>query len=503
MLKDLLNYTNEELKVKADGHKVDADIETLRTVLDAPLSIPPYQRPYMWEQKQVSQLLNDILSNKNNDGSENYRIGSLITCIDPYLADSSEIKKNIDIVDGQQRITTLLLILHCLSDSYRNELFNNLEYNHSQSYKHLKQNSVFIEGWIQSNIKSEKDEFLNYILDNCELVVVTVYNISEAFQMFDSQNGNGKELEPYNLLKAYHLSAVDGFDNQKKCDISWENAVKSRLPNGQNFDILKQLFSEQLYRSRIWSKGCDANRFTKKEIGEFKGYRTKNGIRYPYQNKTISLLMISDWIENQKDCLTKKGMIDRDGFSDNSNFFKNFMNVNQDIVDGDLFFQYIETYVAMYKRLFIEREETDPIKTFQEFYQKKCHYKGCHRDGDTYLRELFKALVFCFYDKFGISGLQPRYYKILYAFVYRIRILNKSVFYNTVVRAPIESDVRPFSVIAQAQSPDDIERLYVACTVSRDELKQVKNGALDANKRKSPSFVPDIINFFEEEHFAL
>ncbi|SMG34703.1 DUF262 domain-containing protein [Fibrobacter sp. UWB13] len=502
MLKDLLNCTDDELKKKASEHLVYADIETVQTVLEAPLLIPPYQRPYMWEQKQVSQLLNDILLNKKKGDSDHYRIGSMITCIDPSLADGSERKQSIDIVDGQQRITTLLLILRCLNPSYKNELFNNLEYNHSQSYKHLKQNSVFIEGWIQSNVENEKEEFFNYILDNCELVIVTVYNISEAFQMFDSQNGNGKELEPYNLLKAYHLSAVNGFDNQKNCDISWENAVKSRLPNGQNFDVLKQLFSEQLYRSRIWSKGCDANRFTKKEIEEFKGYRTGNGISYPYQNKTISLLMLSKWMENQKDIFTTNGMVDRDGNSDNSNFLKNFMNVNQDIVDGELFFQYIETYVAMYRKLFIDGANQGPIKDFQDFYEKYCRYKGHHRDGDTYLRELFNSLVFCFYDKFGVRGFQPRYYKMLYAFVYKIRILNKSVFYNTVVKAPIESDIRPFSIITQAQKPDDIEKMYVACTIPGNVLKQMKIEVREANKRKS-TFVPVIIEFFEKEHFTI
>ena len=491
MLKDLLNGTNEKLDDNATHHKVDANIETVQTVLEAPLSIPPYQRPYMWEKKQVEQLLNDIRYNKRHS-SEHYRIGSLITCLN---------ERHFDIVDGQQRVTTLLLILRCLKPSYRNNLFNNLQYNHSLSYKHLKQNRMIIEKWIQDNIANEKEIFFNYILNNCELVVVTVYNISEAFQMFDSQNGNGKELEPYNLLKAYHLRAIKDRDNQErqireKCHINWENAVKSSLPNGQNFDVLKQLFSEQLYKSRIWSKGNVAYRFAKKDIDEFKGF---SKIQYPYQN--ISLLMFFEWLKNQEGI--KEKLVDRDNNSDDPNFIKNFMNVNQDIVDGEIFFQYVETYVAMYKRLFLDSLHNKTLEEFQNFYNDYCFYKGYGRMGDTYLRELFKALVFCFYDKFGITKFEPRFYKILYAFVYRIRIQQSRVVYNTVAKVPIEGDIKPFNIIAQAREPKDIEKICEACMVKKSDLNQLKNDAADKSKRRSSSFVPEIINFFEKESFVL
>ena len=40
------------------------------------------------------------------------------------------------------------------------------------------------------------------------MVFIKVFDISEAFQMFDSQNGTGMPLEPYNLLKAFHLKSI-------------------------------------------------------------------------------------------------------------------------------------------------------------------------------------------------------------------------------------------------------------------------------------------------------
>ena len=66
MLEKLFKLTNEELEDNATRHKVDANIETVQTVLEAPLSIPPYQRPYMWEKKQVEQLLLTLLKVEMN-----------------------------------------------------------------------------------------------------------------------------------------------------------------------------------------------------------------------------------------------------------------------------------------------------------------------------------------------------------------------------------------------------------------------------------------------------
>ena len=40
------------------------------------------------------------------------------------------------------------------------------------------------------------------------MVEVVLQDISEAFQFFDSQNARGKDLEPHDLLKAYHLGAL-------------------------------------------------------------------------------------------------------------------------------------------------------------------------------------------------------------------------------------------------------------------------------------------------------
>src|SRR5436305_1358204 len=70
--------------------------------------IPPYQRPYSWQTENVQQLMEDLWSAYKSDDSE-YFIGSLITI-------EREKDRLYDVVDGQQRLTTLNLLFARLRD---------------------------------------------------------------------------------------------------------------------------------------------------------------------------------------------------------------------------------------------------------------------------------------------------------------------------------------------------------------------------------------------------
>jgi hypothetical protein len=72
--------------------------------------IPPYQRPYAWEQEQVEELLSDLLDAMDNgsDGSV-YFLGSIVLIKSPNQPPAK-------VVDGQQRLTTLTMMLSVLRD---------------------------------------------------------------------------------------------------------------------------------------------------------------------------------------------------------------------------------------------------------------------------------------------------------------------------------------------------------------------------------------------------
>jgi len=91
---------------------MEAEERTVRQILTENIryKIPAYQRPYSWEKENVNQLLEDVYEAAQND-EEEYFIGSLITIKD-------ENNQHYDVVDGQQRLTTLNLILARLRDAF-------------------------------------------------------------------------------------------------------------------------------------------------------------------------------------------------------------------------------------------------------------------------------------------------------------------------------------------------------------------------------------------------
>ena len=234
------------------------------------LAIPNYQRPYLWTKKNVRQLLQDIYASFSR-GLQDYRIGSIIV----HQHDDV-----LDIVDGQQRITTLYLIFKELGKRVK---LANAKYNHETSKQHIVENYAYICSWIDSNIEM-KSEFLDYIESHCSVVYIEVEDLSEAFQMFDSQNGRGKPLEAYNLLKAFHIRAIDEnnasevTDEKKLLDKRWEQAVQF-----ETIDLIKTL-TNQIYRTRIWNKKDMAMPFNKEKLDEFKGAQIKSKPEVPSEN---------------------------------------------------------------------------------------------------------------------------------------------------------------------------------------------------------------------------
>lgn len=82
---------------------------------DALYKIPVYQRPYKWEDEEVDKLWDDVYEAYDN-GEENYFLGSIITA----KPRDNENSAYSDIVDGQQRITTLMILFCVIRDLYPN-----------------------------------------------------------------------------------------------------------------------------------------------------------------------------------------------------------------------------------------------------------------------------------------------------------------------------------------------------------------------------------------------
>lgn len=473
---------------------VAASVKNVDSLLSLNLIIPEFQRPYEWTTKNVQQLLNDV-NTSLKEGKDSYRIGSIILF---YNKD----KCRFEIVDGQQRLTTILSILKACE--YKNDLsvFNKLQYSHSESFKNIQQNYKFLMGWRKQHPESK--QFVEYLLNKCEFVQIVVTNLSEAFQMFDSQNGRGKPLEAYNLLKAYHLRAMESNTQEEKinADKRWENAVRYKNSYDKESkevqDLLKSLFGEQLYRSRMWSKYLSAGRFSKTKIDEFKGYTIdKNtSISFPYQNPQLLQYITSKFYQSVlSGTISMKGRL----ISGDPSNIDPFANVNQDILNGKPFFDYIETYVEIYKMLFIDMKGYQ-LRKFKDFYSTYCiNYEGSNRKGDKYLLELYKSLIFVLFDKFGEEVLND-FYKNIYALVYKKRLIHKQIKYETVDNHKEEELSFPhdyFFCIQNAKNVSDLQFLRENNSIKKADIhfREID----DDEGKKSFSECDVFYTFFDKE----
>src|SRR6266702_1134814 len=112
--------------------KIDAKEKAIRDVFhrDYAFSVPAYQRPYSWGTDQAKTLLSDLLA-----ASSNFNVGMSPALVTPYFLGSivvikQENQPESQIIDGQQRLTTLSLLISVLrtlfADDKRKATFGEL-----------------------------------------------------------------------------------------------------------------------------------------------------------------------------------------------------------------------------------------------------------------------------------------------------------------------------------------------------------------------------------------
>lgn len=232
------------------------------------LTIPFYQRAYVWDKERVKILLEDLdeyLDMKSNENKPNiYLLGSLIL----YKNNN---KNEFEVVDGQQRLVSLALILLCLEKlTNKNATIDFLKdstFAHSESKKHIKENYDFIVSWfsskkgwkIEESEKHKKDDIQKYgelLKNKIEFICILAPSLDDAFIFFDSVNAKGMRLEAYDLIKAFHLRALEDYSAKSKDSKSSLTAYFAkefeRLAKEKNGENLKILFNDTLTPARQW-----------------------------------------------------------------------------------------------------------------------------------------------------------------------------------------------------------------------------------------------------------
>ena len=180
-------------------------------------TIPVYQRPYAWEEVDVLRLLDDILDGFSR--KEKKFIGSIQVSALRNLGNG---KCSYELIDGQQRLTTIIILLRLLGEDYTNCLRTTVnsgsaqrdwddfcdtcnEKNESQQYplnKYIAASKT-IQNWIKANEEViSLEEFKNYIKTQLIFVVIqTLAGLSKIIQIFDVINTAGMDLNASDLFK--------------------------------------------------------------------------------------------------------------------------------------------------------------------------------------------------------------------------------------------------------------------------------------------------------------
>ena len=272
----------KELHIIGDDNNIfDTDIE---------YTIPLYQRAYAWEDKQLVQLIEDI-----QDVAENahYYIGSLIV---------SKQSGKYEVVDGQQRLTSLYLLLNCLGIRVKptltfacreksNYTLRNIEELLLENRSKLDMDRV--ESGIQRGVKILSHELGKADFDKesfiKKLAKVIVYRIevpenTDLNRYFEIMNTRGEQLEQHDILKATLMSYLSDESEKRLFAKIWDacsdmtgyvqmhfvsknNAVREAIFSGEwnwmppknwsNYKKIMKENTEDIYLCRHRSAKCN------------------------------------------------------------------------------------------------------------------------------------------------------------------------------------------------------------------------------------------------------
>lgn len=200
----------------AELHIIEPDKSIFKSVK---YCIPLYQRDYAWEEKQIVQLIEDI---DDVNLGENYYIGSLIVACHDGL---------YEVVDGQQRLTTLFLLLSYLGLNEGNEEALSFSCRDKSNYTlrhikpiladerdkydadHLQQNIISGLNIIKENIEKFNDEHRIAFVEKLHNVVIYRIEVPDHTDLnhyFEIMNTRGEQLEQSDVLKARLMSELQG-----------------------------------------------------------------------------------------------------------------------------------------------------------------------------------------------------------------------------------------------------------------------------------------------------
>lgn len=245
--------------------------------------IPIYQRNYAWGDKEITQLIQDIADYISDEKEKNnYYIGSLIV----YLRNEDKRNQFYETIDGQQRLTTLSILVAVIKNIYNSEVNLdwyekvNLEYfsrkkssqslysvfNNEISGNHLILNDEITEAYqlIIKRLKTILEEkkisielFSEYLLKNVTIIRVEVPEDTDLNHYFEIMNNRGEQLEKHEVLKSTLLEILNDIEDEtereqasKTFHLIWETCSNMEKYAQFGFSVDER---DKIFGDKKWS----------------------------------------------------------------------------------------------------------------------------------------------------------------------------------------------------------------------------------------------------------
>ncbi|WP_139544609.1 DUF262 domain-containing protein [Helicobacter pylori] len=242
--------------------------------------IPIYQRPYQWTEENCEKLLDDLFEDYEEDRESDYFCGSLVL----VKSDPNSKTEIYDIVDGQQRLSTFILLAKVLADLYNdcldpknlehlqegwkdrhterkrlsfNTIGSNAEYDFQDALdffddphhvskndenNYLK-NAVCLKDYIRKKEIKNINDFIEWLYSNVKFITIICPSIDKALRIFNVLNARGLPLNATDIFKGELLKELAKEEDQKKLVSHW-NALSQKCSD--NDLTMETLFSWHL-----------------------------------------------------------------------------------------------------------------------------------------------------------------------------------------------------------------------------------------------------------------
>lgn len=290
--------------------------------------IPMYQRNYAWGEGEIQQLIQDVDDMRNKNASQPYYIGTIVVF---ERSDGS-----LEVIDGQQRLTTLTLLILCLKKfktesvqsidpkltlTFENRPFSENTLNklnkgdHPDNFIGTEYNADLLNGFRLlekglTRLGAGLDGFCEYLFKNVKVTQVPVPHDTDLNHYFEAMNTRGEQLEKHEILKARLMEKLDR-DDQVVFSKVWDATA--------NMERYIQTQFESTVREQLF--GTDWMEF---KPGGFSELSTSLNAQEPDSNDKKNTLTLADIIakppEGNGNKETNKGKRNPERFNTLINF---------------------------------------------------------------------------------------------------------------------------------------------------------------------------------------